>query len=131
MLKVYFIISLVKKKKEIILDLMLEERDCFFFFPLTRLRLMFWLHSTEIQRVLMDPCCTFFFRYHSAFFLCSDGQWRKKGNTKGISSTFQSWNFFFFVFVVDVFGLSLMCPAWIFAWPASLWIERRGALRTL
>lgn len=53
MLKVYFIISLVKKK-EIILDLMLEERDCFF--PLTRLRLMFgfiprkskgfwWIHA--------------------------------------------------------------------------------------
>lgn len=45
MLKVYFIISLIKKK-EIILDFMLEERDCLF--PSLDLQYV-CLYSTEIQ----------------------------------------------------------------------------------
>lgn len=47
---------------------------------------------------------------------------RGKGNTKGISSTFQSWN----IFVVDVLD---SCLVRILTLAASLWIERR-ALRT-
>lgn len=118
----YYISS---KKKEIMLDLMLEERDCFF--PLTRLRLMFGFIPRKSRGFWWIHAVLFFGTIQLFSSAAMDN-----GGKKGTQREFQVlFNHGTFLFVVDVFGRSFMCPAWIFTWPASLWIERRRALRTL